>query len=140
MGRTGSLGVRSLADGIGILGSAACALHCLAAPILLVAGTALPASFSTDESFHQMLLWAILPASILAFGLGCWRHKDHWVFLLGVLGLLGLSSSVAAPHDLIGESGERLLTVGSTGLLIAAHLRNFRRCRADGCDHEEASG
>ncbi len=101
---------------------------------------ALPASFVTDERFHRMLLWAILPASMLAFGLGCWRHKDHGVLLLGVLGLLGLSSSVAAPHDLIGEIGERFLTVGSAGLLIAGHLRNFKRCRADDCDHEQASG
>ena len=87
-----------------------------------------------------MLLWLILPASILAFGLGCWRHRDRWVLLLGVLGLLGLSSPVAAPHDVMGEIGERWVTVGSAGVLIAAHLRNFRRCRADGCDHEDASG
>ena len=100
----------------------------------------MPASFVTDETFHQMLLWAILPAATLAFGLGCWQHKDRWVLLLGILGLLGLSSSVAAPHDLIGEIGERFVTVGSAGLLIAAHLRNFRRCRADDCDHEEVSG
>ena len=139
MERTESLGVRSIADGIGLLGSAGCALHCLAAPVFLVAGTTLPASFVTDESFHQLLLWAIFPASILAFGLGCWRHKDHWVLLLGVLGLFGLSSSVVAPHELIGEIGERWVTVGSAGLLIAAHLRNFKQCRADGCVHEEAS-
>ena len=132
--------VRSFADGIGILGSAACALHCLAAPVFLVAGTALPASFVTDEGFHQMLLWAILPASILAFGLGCWRHKDQRVLLLGALGLIGISSSVAAPHELIGETGERWVTVASAGLLIAAHLRNFKRCRAAGCEHEKASG
>ncbi len=139
MGTIGSLGARPVADGIGILGSAACALHCLAAPVLLVAGTALPASFLTDESFHQMLLWAILPASTLAFGLGCWRHKDHWVLLLGALGLFGLTFPVASPHALVGEIGERWMTVGSAGLLIAAHLRNFKRCRGDGCDHEAAS-
>ncbi|MCG8588026.1 MAG: MerC domain-containing protein [Proteobacteria bacterium] len=140
MRRTGSQSVRSLADGIGIVGSALCALHCIAAPVLLVAGTTLPAAFMTDESFHEMLLWTILPAAILAFGLGCWRHKDRGVLLLGVLGLVGLSSSVAAPHDLIGEFGERFLTLGSAGLLIAAHLRNFRRCRADDCDHEAEAG
>ncbi len=139
MERTRSLGVRSFADGIGILGSATCALHCIAAPVFLVAGTTLPASFATDESFHRMLFWAILPASFLAFGLGCWRHKDHRVLLLGALGLFGLAFPIAAPHDLIGEIGERWVTVGSAGLLIAAHLRNFRRCRTEGCDHEAAS-
>ena len=134
-----SIGVRSIADGIGIVGSAACALHCMAAPVLLVAGTAIPASLLTGERFHELLLWPILPASALAFGLGCWRHKDRWVLLLGILGLVGLSSSVAMPHDLIGEVGERWLTMGSAGLLIAAHLRNFKLCRSDSCDHAEAS-
>ncbi len=119
------------------MGSAVCALHCIGAPVLLVAGTALPASFLTDEAFHQTLLWAILPAAALAFGLGCWQHKDRWVLLLGVLGLFGLSSPVAVPHDLIGEIGERIVTVVSAGILIVAHVRNFRLCRAEGCEHEE---
>ena len=78
-----------------------------------------------------------LPAATLAFGHGCWQHKDHWVLLLG---LLGLYSAVAEPHDLIAEIGERFVTVGSAGILIAAHLRNFGRCRADDCDHEEVPG
>jgi hypothetical protein len=131
--------VRSLADGIGILGSAMCALHCAAAPVGLVAGTVLPSLLATDETLHQMLLGAILPASALAFGLGCARHKDYWVLLLGVLGLLGLFASVAA-HDALGETGERWGMVGAAGLLIAAHLRNFRACRAERCDHGEAPG
>ncbi|MGH0028518.1 MAG: MerC domain-containing protein [Myxococcota bacterium] len=140
MAGTRSLGVRSFADGIGILGSAACALHCIAAPVLLVVGTALPASFATDEALHRVLLGAILPAALLAFGLGCWQHKDYGVLLLGAIGLLGLVCPVAAPHEQIGEIGERWLTIGSAGLLIAAHLRNFRRCRAEDCDHEGLSG
>ncbi len=140
MGSRRSLGVRSYADGVGILGSAVCALHCIAAPVLLVAGTSVPAAFVNDETFHGMLLWAILPAAILALGLGCWQHKDRWVLWLGVFGLLGLSSSVAVPHELIGETGERLVTVGSAGILIAAHVRNFRRCRDDDCAHPEMSG
>ncbi len=139
MERSRPLEVRSFADGIGIVGSATCALHCLLAPVLLVTGTALPASFAADERFHQMLLWLILPASILAFGLGCWRHRDRWVLLLGAVGLVGLSSPLFVPHEWMGEGVERWVTVGSAGLLIAAHLRNFGRCRADDCDHRAVS-
>ena len=100
----------------------------------------MPASFLADEAFHQVLLLAVLPASLLAFGLGCWQHKDRGVLLLGALGLLGLCSPVAAPHELLGEVGERWVTVGSAALLIAAHLRNFSRCRAHECSHEGAPG
>ena len=140
MGRTRSLDLRSFADGIGIVGSAVCALHCIAAPVLLVVGTTLPASFATDESFHHMLLWTILPAAMLAFGLGCRQHEDRGVLLLGVFGLFGLSSSFAATHALIGGFGERVVTVGSAAILIAAHLRNFRLCRAGDCAHDERVG
>ena len=140
MERTRSLDVQSLADGVGMLGSAVCTLHCIAAPVLLVAGTTLPASFVADETFHQMLLWVILPAAILAFGLGCWRHKDRWVLLCGAVGLLGLSSGVVISQDRIGELGERIVALGSAGLLISAHLRNFHLCRRDGCDHDAVAG
>lgn len=139
METTRPLNVRSFADGIGIVGSAVCAVHCMIAPVLLVAGAALPASFLTDETVHHMLLWAILPAAILALGLGCRQHKDGWVLLLGVLGLVGLSSSAAVSHEVLGEIGERTLTIGSAAVLIVAHVRNFRRCRADDCDHGEPS-
>ncbi len=140
MGRTRWPDPRPLADGIGLVGSAACALHCLAAPALLVAGTALPASFLADETFHERLLWVILPAAILAFGLGCGRHKDRWVLLLGVLGLIGLSASVAVPHDPMDEHGERMVTLAAAAVLLTAHLRNFRLCRAVGCSHESEAG
>lgn len=132
--------VRILADGIGILGSAACTLHCLVTPVLLVAGATLPASFLADDTFHRLLLWAILPATIIALGLGYSQHKDGRILVLGFLGVVGITSAFAAPHDLVGESGERFLTVGSAGLLIGAHLRNFNRCRADRCNQEAARG
>ena len=139
MERARVLGLRSFADGVGIVGSAVCALHCVAAPVFLVAGTALPASFLADESFHRALLWVILPAAVVAFGLGCRRHKDRGVLLLGALGFLGLASSAVWLHDLVGEMGERAATVGSASLLIAAHVRNFRRCRSEDCDHRGVS-
>lgn len=135
-----AFGVRSVADGIGILGSAVCALHCIAAPALLVVGTTVPVSFVADEAFHEWLLWAILSAGALAFGLGCWHHKDRSVLLLGILGLMGLSASAGAPHHLVGELGERVTTLGSASLLVAAHYRNFKLCRADGCRHEDVPG
>ncbi len=137
MQRARTVDLRLVADGVGLLGSALCALHCLAAPVLLVAGTALPATFAGDESFHQLLLWALLPAGSLAFGLGCFKHKDLRVLALGVLGLAGISAAAWLGHDGLGEVGERSATLASAGLLIAAHVLNFRQCRAADCEHEE---
>ena len=129
-----NINLRSLADTVGILGSAVCALHCVATPVLLLTGLSLPFWRSNGEDFHSMMLWLIIPSSILAFGLGCWRHKDGGVLLLGLIGLIGMTFPVAVPH-LFSEISERWATVCSASLLVAAHLRNFNRCRADSCEH-----
>ena len=131
-----SFELRSFADGVGILGSAICAVHCMATPVLIAVGTSVPLWQAGDESFHQSMLWIIIPSSILAFSLGCWRHKDRWVLALGVLGLLGITAPIAAPLGSLGETGERWVTVCAAALLVAAHFRNFKRCHARDCSME----
>ena len=112
-------------------------MHCILIPTLLVTGTVLPATVLGDESFHQAMFWIILPAAIVAFGIGCWRHKDRWVLALGMIGLTGMVSAVAVLHDIAGEAGERIVTLLSAAILVAAHYRNFRFCRSSGdCAHE----
>ena len=133
-----TLDIRSIADGLGVMGATACALHCIALPTLLVLGATVPAFLPGDESFHQSMLWLVVPSAVIAFSLGCRRHKDRWVLLLGALGAVGLVLSGTVLHDLIGEAGERVVTLVSAGLLTAAHVRNFRLCRSDSCQHAEA--
>lgn len=130
--------VRALADGVGILASVACALHCMAVPLFLIVGTAPRALLAGDETIHQMFLWAVFPAALIAFGVGCWQHRDKRVLLLGALGVLGIFSPIVVSHALIGELGEGLLTTASAGVLVSAHLRNFRMCRASCCAQEGA--
>ena len=129
----------AIADWFGIAASSVCAVHCLLLPALLITGTVLPASILADESFHLLMLWAILPAAIVAFSIGCMRHKDVWVMSLGVIGLTGMVLGALVLHDLIGEVGERVVTVISAAILIAAHYRNFRLCRSSDCEHEDGS-
>ena len=126
----------TIADWLGIAASTACAVHCVLIPTLLVTGTVLPASFLGDESFHLAMLWVILPAAIVAFGIGCWRHKDQWVLALGSIGVAGIVLSFAVLHDVAGDAGERIGTVISASVLIAAHYRNYQLCRATGGTHE----
>ncbi len=128
--------VRTIADGLGIAASTACAIHCVLVPALLITGTVLPVSFLADEAFHKAMLWVILPAAIVAFGIGCWRHKDRRVLVLGMIGLTGIVLAAVVLHDLVGEVGERIVTVLSAGVLVAAHYRNFQLCRIADCRHE----
>ena len=134
--RAGS--VTTIADWLGIAASTACAVHCILLPALLVTGTLLPVSLLGDELFHQAMLWVILPAAIVAFGIGCWRHKDRWVLGFGMIGLSGMVLSGSVLHDVIGEVGERIVTLLSAAVLVGAHYRNFQLCRSSGCAHESA--
>jgi len=132
-----SLKIGSLADAVGIFSSVACAVHCLAIPTMLVAGSAIPAALALpEELFHRVMLLFVVPAAVIAFGIGCKKHKDRRVMVLGSIGIVGMVTSTFFLHDLIGENGERVVVLISAGLLMAAHLRNFKQCRAGACDHE----
>ena len=126
---------RSVADSVGIISSALCALHCLVVPTMLILGTTVPASLLDNETFHSALLWLILPSAVVAFALGCRRHKDALVLALGLCGLVGVTLAVTLVHDLLGENAERIVTLVSTVLLVSAHSRNFALCRQHHCDH-----
>lgn len=125
--------LRTIADGLGVVGATACALHCIALPTLLVLGATVPTVFLADESFHLLMLWLVVPSAVLAFSLGCWRHKDRWVLVLGALGAAGMVLAGTVLHDLMGETAEKMTTLVSAGILITAHLRNFKLCRSDSC-------
>ena len=126
---------RLLADRVGVFASTACAVHCLALPLLLVAGVTFPVAFLEDEFIHQALLFFVLPAAIVAFSLGCKKHKDLWVLGAGGLGLVGICSA-AVLHEALGENLERIVTLISAALLIAAHIRNYKLCRTEHCEHD----
>ena len=120
-------------DKTAIVLSGMCALHCLALPMALIAFPALASTVVGDEHFHALLMWLIIPASLLALTLGCRIHKDLKVIVLGGVGLGVLLLTAIAGHDLLGESGERIATVLGSTFLIWGHLRNHRLCRLEHC-------
>jgi hypothetical protein len=122
-------------DRAAIVVSALCAVHCLLAPVLLILLPILSSTLVGDERFHAMLLWLIVPTSCAALLLGCHRHKDRTVMMLGILGIGALVLISRFGHDLLGEAGERFATVLAAGALCAGHLRNYRLCRERDCRH-----
>ena len=132
-----TMGIKNLADGLGILGASACAIHCIAVPVLFVLGATAP-SFLQGEGFHSAMLWLVVPSAIIAFSLGCWRHRDRWVLIMGTIGAVGLVLAGTVLHDVVGETGEKVATLASAAVLIYAHVRNFKLCRTSECEPEEA--
>jgi hypothetical protein len=120
-------------DRLAIALSGICVLHCLLTPALIISFPILAASSMADEAFHQALLWLVLPASMLALLLGCFRHKDGTVLVLGLAGLSVIMLTAMWGHELFGEAGERFATVIGGITLTLGHLRNHRLCRRDSC-------
>lgn len=125
--------VQKWLDRMAISVSALCMLHCLATPILLVAVPILSSTLMADEEFHLFMVIFVLPISLIALFIGCRRHKDRAVLLLGGLGLLSLVLVAYLGHDLLGEQGEKVATVASGVILAIGHLRNYRLCRHGQC-------
>ena len=129
---------REVMDVLGVAGSAICLLHCLAAPILLLLTPILPAISFDDQLFHQAMLFVVVPVSGVALMIGCHAHRDLATLLDGACGLVTLFLAATALHGSLAGFGEKIFTVIGSLLLAVAHLRNFRLCRADHCEHSRA--
>lgn len=118
--------------------SLVCTVHCLLLPVLLVMLPTLGGTALGDERFHQWLLFAVLPLSIFALSIGCHRHKQKVILLLGLLGMAALTFAALLGHELLGEIGEKVVSVLGASLIALGHWGNHRLCqRLDGrCDHK----
>ena len=120
---------QSVLDGGAVAISALCAVHCLALPFLLVLFPLLGATVMTDESFHAILLWVILPTSILAVGLAAGQHRDNAVICLVGFGLATLVAAALWAHDYAPHWVDKAMSVTGGFVLAAGHIRNFLLCR-----------
>jgi hypothetical protein len=121
---------RSTADKAAIGLSLLCALHCLALPLFLSLFPALVAIGFQDERFHLLMLISVVPMSLFALTLGCRQHRSFYVLGTGGLGILFLIASVGLGHDLLGESGETVMTLIGATLVSVSHVLNFKLCRS----------
>jgi hypothetical protein len=126
-------------DRIGVFLSATCLLHCLTLPVMLTIAPMTQTGLLDEQTFHLVLLWFILPVSLIALGIGCRQHKDLLILLLGGTGLSLLLFAGLVGHSVLTPTTERGVTIVAGLILAAAHLRNFKICRATNCDHEDST-
>lgn len=122
-----------LLDRLAILAAVLCALHCAVLPIALVSFPTLLSLPMDDHHFHQLLVWLIVPLSVLGVLFGCLRHKDKLVVLGAGIGIVIIIGAATFGHDLLGELGEKVATVVGSLVLIASHYRNFTLCKKENC-------
>jgi len=53
----------------------------------------------------------------------------------GLAGLAFLVLAAFAGHSLLGENGERAVTLLGAGFIALAHIRNYKLCRNLDCNH-----
>jgi hypothetical protein len=127
---------RKYMDTAAVVLSGVCMLHCLALPIALTILPIVNVTLLDESTFHVIMMAVILPVSVLALSIGCRQHKDKLTLILGSIGLVILTITAIFGHDLLGLTGERIVTSIGGLILAAAHIQNYRCCRNDDCVHE----
>lgn len=121
-------------DKFAILLSGVCLVHCLVAPIVI---TLLPiVSLNTmieEVLFHQVLLWLVIPTSVVGLFLGCRKHRRLTIALTGGAGMAILISVATFGHSWFGITGEKWVTTLGGLVLALSHFLNYRACQAITC-------
>lgn len=120
---------QELTDKFAISLSMLCAIHCLILPLLLVLLPSLGSLQLQNEAFHLWMIAAVIPTSIYALTIGCKKHQRYRLLFWGVFGLILMILAVSLGHEIVGESGEKILTLLGATFVVIAHLGNFRRCQ-----------
>lgn len=116
-------------DRVAIALSAICIVHCLTVPLLVALLPFAALSFGDSEHFHGLMLWLVVPTSLLGFVLGYRLHRRAGLVVVGTVGIIVLAAAAIYGHDSWSEALEVALTVAGSLLLAAAHWLNFREVR-----------
>lgn len=116
-------------DKLAVYLSAICAIQCLALPIAMLFLPSLSLLPLSEELFHTLLLFLVIPVSIFAMVMGCKKHKSYNIIFYGALGLSILLVSAVYGHDLFGESGEIASTLVGASVLSFGHIKNQKLCK-----------
>ena len=106
-----------------------CVVHCFFTPTFLILTSGI-LSFSLDNEFvHKIIVLIALPVSIYALSLGYKNHKTTSFFPVGIIGLCILILVVILGESILGEFGEKGLTLLGSIMVAFAHYRNYQTCR-----------
>lgn len=116
--------VDRMAVGLSLL----CLVHCLIMPLLLIALPSLAVSMFASESVHLWLIYAVVPSSLFALGMGCRQHRRGQFILIGLAGLSLLILGILVEQLGWDDALEQVFTAAGATLIAFAHVLNFRAC------------
>ena len=113
--------------------SLACVLHCFLAPSLIVLSYGVSSFNIESELIHYLIIMLTVPISIFALTLGYKNHKGVSFFVTGVIGISVLILAVIIGEDILGDVGEKGLTLVGSIIVVYAHYSNYRTCQKLDC-------
>ena len=116
-------------DRVAIALSTICIVHCLAMPLLIAVLPVAALAIGGDGHFHSLMLWFVVPTSVLGFGLGLRVHRRIDIVVMGAVAIAALAAAALWGHSAWDPSLEVTANVAASVLLAAAHWRNFREVR-----------
>ena len=116
-------------DRIAIALSTVCIVHCLAMPLLVAVLPLAAFTLGGDGHFHALMLWFVVPTSVVGLGLGVRVHRRLRIVALGALAVAVLATTALWGHAVWDPTVEVFVNVAASIALAAAHWRNFREVR-----------
>ena len=119
--RDAILSIRNRLDGVGVLLSGLCMVHCLLG-LLLVSLLGLGGGLLLAPEIHRVGLALAVAVGVVTIGLGALRHGRIEPLAIGACGIALMAAAVLAGHG----PQEAFLTIAGVGLIAFAHIRNLR--------------
>jgi MerC mercury resistance protein len=115
-------------DYLGIGVSLACAIHCIATPLVIAFLPVFAHSIPGSEKVHRVIALAVISVGAIAFRSGLKRHRRPIVLLPMAVGMAIIVGAVLFGDSLthIWETG---ITMCGSFFVIVAHTINHSFCR-----------
>ena len=119
---------QKISDKFTISLSTICVMHCFFAPSFLVLFSGFESIQYDNELIHFLFLLMTVPVSFFALTLGLKNHKKSSFFLIGIAGLIILILALILGKGILGELGEKLVTLVGSIIVVFAHFKNYQTC------------
>jgi cytochrome c biogenesis factor len=129
MARVISMAPSHYLDRIAIALSTVCIVHCLAMPLLLALLPIAAIAVGENAHFHSLMLWLVVPTSVVGLGMGFRVHRRARIVLGGGVAVAVLAAAAIWGHTAWNAAFETAASVTASLGLAAAHWLNFRDLR-----------
>ena len=109
-------------DQLGMCASALCIVHCMALPFLLILGMDTMFWWTENEAVELTLIGLSLVIGLISFIGGYIKHRQHFVPVLFLAGLLLIINGESVGKEWLGL----LLSVFGAGIIMYAHFNNHQ--------------